>query len=101
KLSKSDATVQLPAGLLLLLGADASRYSWLGNGVDYPATEAVLIYNSGSINPQVYYDWRGEGYVSDSDWADVDSDELLARFRDATEASNDARVKRGGRPMHV
>src|SRR6185295_13039094 len=46
-------------------------------------------------------DWHGEGYVSDSDWADVDSNELLARFRGATEASNDARVKRGGKPMHV
>jgi len=101
KLSQSHATVQLQAGLLLVLGADARRYSWLGNGVDYPATEAVLIYSSGSVNREVYYDWRAAGYVSDSDWEDVDSDSLLARFRDATEASNDDRVRRGQRPMHV
>jgi uncharacterized membrane-anchored protein len=99
KLSRSHATVQLPAGLFLLLGVDARRYSWLGNGVDYPPTEAVLIHNVGSINREVYYDWRGEGYVSDSDW--VDSDGLLARYRDATEAANKARVKKGARPMHV
>lgn len=100
-LPQSHATVQLPSGLLLLLGADARRYSWLGNGIDYPATEAVLIHNAGNINREVYYDWRGAGHVSDSDWADVDSDELLARLRDATEAANDDRVKRGGEPMHV
>ena len=101
KLPQSHATVQLQAGLLLLLGADARRYSWLGNGVDYPATEGVLIHNAGSINREVYYDWRGDGYVSDSDWTDVDGDELLARLSDATEASNVERVKRGGKPMHV
>jgi uncharacterized membrane-anchored protein len=97
----SHATVQLPAGLLLLLGGDARRYSWLGNGIDYPATEAVLIHNAGSINREVYYDWRGVGYVSDSDWTDVDGDELLGRLRAATEASNEDRVKRGGKPLHV
>ena len=101
KLSKSHATIQLQAGLLLLLGADAVRYSWLGNGVEYPATEAVLIHNSGSTNREVYYDWRGEGYVSDSDWEDMDGDALLAQFRDATEASNEDRVKNGLKSIYV
>jgi uncharacterized membrane-anchored protein len=101
KLSKSHATIQLQVGLLLVLGADAERYSWLGSGVEYPATEAVLIHNSGGTNREVYYDWRDEGYVSDSDWEDVDGDALLAQYRKATEASNEKRSKNGLKPMHV
>ena len=100
-LPASHATVQLPPGRALLLGADAERYSWLGSGIEFPRTEAVLTYDSDSAPSEVYYEWRDEGYVSDSDWEDVDGDELLAQYRDSTEASNDERVKNGFLPMHV
>src|SRR5688572_12284556 len=97
----SHATIQVQAGLLVLLGADAERYSWLGSGAEYPATEAVLIHNLGSVNREVYYEWYDEGYVSDSDWEDVDNDALLIHYRDAIEGANEARAKDGRKPMHV
>ena len=100
KLPSSHAVIQLPAGETLLLGADAERYSWLDSGVEFPGTEAVLASKS-DTKSLVYYEWRDEGYVNDSDWEDVDGDELLKQYRDATEASNDERSKNGFEPMHV
>lgn len=101
KLPSSHAVIQLPSGEALLLGADAQRYSWLASGTEFPDTEAVLSYDSESADSLVYYEWRDEGYVNDSDWKDVDGDELLKQYRDATESSNDERAKNGFAPMHV
>lgn len=98
-LPNSHAVIQLSSGQVVLLGADAQRYSWLISGIEFPATEAVLSRESGDSD--VYYEWRDEGYVSDSDWSDVDGDELLKQYRDATEASNEERVANGFKPMHV
>jgi uncharacterized membrane-anchored protein len=98
KLPSSHAVIQLPAGATLLLGADAERYSWLDSGVEFPSTEAVLASDS-DTKSLVYYEWRDEGYVNDSDWEDVDGD--AKQYRDATEASNDERSKNGFEPMHV
>ena len=99
KLPASHAVIQLPPDRTLLLGADAERYSWLASGTEFPGTEAVLTYDSGNV--EVYYEWRDEGYINDSDWADVDGDELLKQYRDATAASNDERVANGFEPMEV
>ncbi len=100
-LPASHATIQLRAGQTLLLGADAERYSWLTSGVEFPGTEAVLTYDTDNPDSEVYYDWRDEGYVADSDWDDVDGDALLAQYREVTEASNEARVKNGVVPIQV
>jgi uncharacterized membrane-anchored protein len=101
QLPGSHAVIQLRDGQALLLGADAERYSWLASGVEFPDTEAVLTYDSSDAASEVYYEWRDEGYVDDSDWSDVDGDELLAQYRDATEASNEERAANGFKPMHV
>jgi uncharacterized membrane-anchored protein len=100
-LPKSHAVINLRSGQALLLGADAERYSWLSSGTEFPDTEAVLTYDSASSNAEVYYEWRDEGYVSDSDWADVNADQLLEDYREGTEAANDERVANGFEPMHV
>jgi uncharacterized membrane-anchored protein len=99
KLPGSHAAIRLPAGQMVLLGADAQRYSWLISGTEFPATEAVLSFESGDSD--VYYEWRDEGYVKDSDWEDVDGDELLKQYRDSTEAANEERTANGFKPMHV
>jgi uncharacterized membrane-anchored protein len=98
-LDDSHAHIQLPEGNILLLGSDAERYSWLLNGVEFPATEAVVSNAEGVAD--VYYEWRDAGYVSDSDWSDVDADEMLSGFKEATEASNEARIANGIQPMEV
>lgn len=98
-LDDSHAHIQLPEGKILLLGSDAERYSWLLNGVEFPATEAVVSSETG--NADVYYEWRDAGYVSDSDWSDVDADEMLSGFKEATDASNKDRVANGIQPMEV
>ncbi|HEY1382045.1 MAG TPA: DUF2167 domain-containing protein [Dongiaceae bacterium] len=99
KLSTSHAIIQMQSGEGLLLGADAQRYSWLASGIEFPQTEAVLSAPDGKS--LVYYEWRDEGYVSDSDWKDVDGNELLKQYRDSTDASNEERGKNGFEPMHV
>jgi uncharacterized membrane-anchored protein len=101
KLPNSHATIQLRSGQAILLGADAERYSWLSSGTEFPDTEAVLTYDSSNASAEVYYEWRDEGYVTDSDWAEVDADQLLQDYRDGTEAANDERVSNGLEPMHV
>lgn len=101
KLPKSHAVIQLRSGQALLLGVDAERYSWLASGSEFPDTEAVLTYDSPSSSSEVYYEWRDEGYISDSDWAEVDADQLLEEYRDGTEAANDERTANGFEPMHV
>ena len=101
KLPRSHAVIQLRSGQAALLGADAERYSWLTSGIEFPATEAVLTYQSANASAEVYYEWRDEGYVSDDDWADVDADALLKQYRENTEAANDERAANGFEPMHV
>ena len=101
KLSKSNAVVRLRSGKLILLGSDAQRYSWLNSGTEFPDTEAVLSYDSASARSAVYLEWRDEGYVSDSDWADVNADELLDDYRRGTEAGNRERRDNGLDAMHV
>jgi uncharacterized membrane-anchored protein len=98
-LDASHGQIQLPQGKILLLGADAQRYSWLISGVEFPSTEAVMSNEAG--NADVYYEWRDAGYVSDSDWSDVDADEMLAGFKESTEASNKERAANGFKPMEV
>ncbi len=98
-LAESHAHIQLPEGKILLLGAEAERYSWLISGVEFPDTEAIM--SSESSNVDVYYEWRDDGYVSDSDWSDVDADEMLDGFRESTEASNKERVANGFQAMEV
>lgn len=101
KLPNSHAIIRLQAGQALLLGDSARRFAWLSSGTEFPNTEALLTYDSSSAQTVVYYDWRDEGYVSDSDWADVDPDQLLTQYREGTEAANDGRVANGFQPMHV
>jgi uncharacterized membrane-anchored protein len=101
KLPGSHAAIRLQSGQTLLLGADAERYSWLDSGgVEFPGTEAILASES-DTKLLVYYEWRDAGYVSDTDWSDVDGDVLLRQYRDATESRNDERIGNGLEPMHV
>lgn len=99
-LDRSHAHIQLPQGKLLLLGSDAERFGWLVSGIEFPGTEAVLSYESADA-AVVYYEWRDEGYVNDSDWSEVDADELLTQYKEATIASNEERAKNGFAPMEV
>lgn len=99
-LDRSHAHIQLPAGKLLLLGSDAERFGWLVSGVEFPGTEALMSYDAEDA-AVVYYEWRDEGYVNDSDWSEVDGDELLSQYKEATVASNEERAKNGFAPMEV
>lgn len=99
-LSRSHAQIHLPNGEYLLLGNDAQRYSWLAEGIEFPDTEAVLTLDSEDA-ALVYIEWRDEGYVNDSDWKDVDADELLSQYTESTEQSNEARAANGIKAMHV
>ena len=62
----------------------------------------------GLISPQdsilnwfVLFEFKPVGYVSDKDKGDIKPDKLLKNIKDGTEASNEERIKMGGRPLHV
>lgn len=101
QLSQSHATFKLRSGYALLQEGDARRYSLLASGVEFPQTEIVLSYDSASSKADLYIEWFDEGYVSDSDWGDVDADDLLRQYKEGTESSNDERVANGMAPMEV
>lgn len=100
-LEGAHASLDLKPGLSLLLGSDAQRLEWLINGVEFPDTVAALTYSNGSAKALAFVQWHDEGYVTDTQWNDVDSDKLLEQYRDATERSNKDRVANGRNALHV
>ena len=101
ELPESHGVIRLRSGQALLLGEDAERYRWLNNGTEFDDTEAVLSYDSASAQSVVYFRWYDEGYIGDTDWADVNAEQLLEDYRRGTEASNRDRAGKDIAPMHV
>lgn len=95
-LALSHAQIHLPPGNILLLGADAERYAWLVSAMEFPGTEAVMSAESGGAD--IYYEWRGDGHVDDSDWGGVDPDRLLSEYNAAVDADSE---QYGSMPAHL
>jgi uncharacterized membrane-anchored protein len=53
------------------------------------------------INNVVFFSNNAEGYISISDWEDLDSAELLNAVRENTESANSERKKNGFDQMHI
>ena len=100
-IENANATIYLKPGLALMVGGDARRLNWLVNGVEFPDTVAALTYATGSAKAIAYIEWHDEGYVRDNDWADLDINDLLAQYRNATERSNSGRLSNGQNALHV
>lgn len=95
----SHSSVTLPQGYALLLGQEARRFLFLGNGVEFPETEAVVAdWDSGAI---VSFEYVDSGYVTDDDWSELDPDELLQQIKDGTDAANEERKANNIPALHV
>lgn len=98
-LERSGSTVTLSAGRSLLLGHDAKRKLFLMNGTESPEAEAVLLDRKDDI--LVVYEFFGEGFVKDGDWAGIDADALLESIRERVRVQNRERAERGIAPTTV
>jgi uncharacterized membrane-anchored protein len=99
QLATSHSNMTLPQGYVLLTGDDAQRMLYLDNGVEFPATEAIVA--STQDGSYVSFEYFDSGYVSDGDWSELDADVLIDEIRESTEASNEERAKHGVAGLHV
>ena len=80
------------------LDADARRYIFLIQGTEFPAAEAAVFSPDFGVT---IFSFSDIGYVTDDDWDEVDPEELLKGIGEATEDSNEDRVKNGYDAVHV
>ena len=95
----SHARVALPQGIEILTGPDAERMAFLINGIELPETVAMA--QSNTSDAIIYIDYVAEGFVTDDDWSEIDSEALLEDIRAGNEAANDERTSNGFAPMHT
>lgn len=98
-LPDSNSHVRLPQGFSILLGADAQRLSFLDNGIEFPATEAVLYDNAS--HSQIDVEYFADGYVTDGDWSDIDPADFMTQMKEGQHASNAGRVANGQEAFEV
>lgn len=95
----SHSSLKVPKDHLLLVGEDARKLSRLYGNSEDSSLEAVVL--DVEYNNSVFFVSDVDGYVSINDWGDVDADQLLADFRENTEALNKERVENGFDPVYV
>jgi uncharacterized membrane-anchored protein len=96
----SSATLQAPAPVKQLAGADATTLWEALNGLDAPANTEAALYDPAS-QTIVFYQKLGDGYVKLDDWNDVDADAMLKSVTENTEADNARRKAAGIAALHV
>jgi len=99
QLSKSNSSLQLPNGMVLLRGSGAERYMYLTQGVEYPDVEAAIV----NVNnyAQVIFSYHDSGYVSIDDWDEINPSDLLKEVKNNTVIANKERSKLGLPELHV
>ncbi len=99
KLPSSHSSLSVPSEHLAVIGKDAEKLSNLiGNDPD-SSLEAITI--DDSFNNTVYFFHHDAGYISLSDWEEVDPNELLSAIRENTEESNKEKRKKGLDEIHI
>jgi uncharacterized membrane-anchored protein len=91
-LADSKARLNLP-GFEVVLGRDARRMREIADGRSDANEEAEAV--STANGDSVIYQWTGDGFVSESDWADVDPDGLLKQIEASDVELNKARQAPG------
>ena len=99
-LPASGATLRIPPNAAAAIGNDAKVISEVVNGTDAPASIEAVLYDQGT-GELVYYQKFGGGYVSLSDWSEVDADRMIRDIGESTEKSNSRRAQNGIPGLHV
>lgn len=98
-LRDSNGAVRIGAGMALLLGDQARRAEYLSEGVEAPATEAILYDIDNEVT--VYFEFFPTGYVNDEDWKTIDTDQMMKEIVKATKAANSDRTRHGNSALRV
>ena len=96
---KSNSTFQLTEGFALLRGKAARRFDFLTQGMEDPATEA-LIYNP-DTEVQLIFNFYPSGYVSLEDWEELSAEELMKEVSENTEKNNRQRNQQGFNGLNI
>lgn len=98
-LASSNSTISLIPGYSIVLGSEAIRVREIVNGQADPSVEADAInFNMGA---EAVYQFIPAGYVSASDWGDLDPDRMMEEIKQNDVEGNRQRVLKGIPPIHT
>lgn len=90
----------LPEGWVIYSGEDARKLLFYINGADtYRDVSAVAL--SDDFTYQVIFSYFDEGYIDDSDWQKLDSDDLMKGVIESTTEGNEMRAANGVAAVNV
>ena len=90
----------LPEGWMIFSGLDARKFLFYNNGSDsFKDVSAVAV--SDDFSYQLIFTYFDEGYIDDSDWEKLDSNELMQGIIENTLQANKERVANGIPEMYV
>lgn len=90
----------LPEGWVIYSGEDARKLLFYINGADtFRDVSAVAL--SDDFTYQVIFSYFDEGYIDDSDWQKLDSDDLMKGVIESTTEGNEMRAANGVAAVNV
>ena len=90
----------LPEGWVIYSGEDARKLLFYINGADtFRDVSAVAL--SDDFTYQVIFSYFDEGYIDDSDWQKLDSDDLMKDVIESTTEGNEMRAANGVAAVNV
>lgn len=99
KLPKSNSTISLPDGYLLLIGDEVRKEREICKELFNDSNEA-LVYDS-SFENCIFFDSVKDGHVSIDDWGKIDPKSMLQGIIERTEKANEERRENGVEELHV
>ena len=98
-LPQSNAQITSLPGYLMVTGANAQRMRTIEAGGIGPQLEAEGV--NPQTNAEALYLYVPSGHISEDDWSQVQSMQLLEQIKANTEAANGARTAKGFPALHV
>jgi uncharacterized membrane-anchored protein len=95
------AQINIPQGYRFTGKAGAQQVLVITHNVPNGSELGALIPDSKDADWFMIFEFRDTGYVKDDDKNSLDADALMKNMREATEAGNEERQKRGWRPLHI
>lgn len=94
----SQSVLAIPSGYVVTFGEDARKAEIIAGNPYDRTTEAVAINRQ---NDTIVFQAINDGYVTTSDWRNVDPNTMIREISNNTEAANEDRIKRGVPELHV
>ena len=98
---RNEATLALPAGMVFIPQAEATRLSRAVGNQPGAALAGIVTTLSDKDDWFVYVSWLADGYVRDDEAKDLDADTVLQGLRDGVDEGNKDRQARGFPELEV